>query len=204
MTHTDLQEIFNDKLKLIITDTDTPFITRDIEYYLNEAQNSYIDLYTKIFERSETARKALDQLVAESTLVIASPPGYTGMSTISIFYTIPTTVSKVVQERVNNDATIKVKPISHDYYLANYTNPFKSPYSKLVWRIDLADIHEIIPGPEMVISSYKIRYIKKHDPISFDTDGTCQLPDVDMYRIVDLAIKLAISSLGMETTKEES
>ena len=73
-----------------------------------------------------------------------------------------------------------------------------------MWRLDIPGYHELVPSADVTLVSYYCRYIEIHDRIDFATNGTCQLRDVDMERIVDMAVKLALASLGQLNAEEKS
>jgi hypothetical protein len=68
----------------------------------------------------------------------------------------------------------KVKPINHNYYIANIKNPHKKPFKDLAWRIkykssDGIKRHELISSYK--INNYYLRYLKMPTPIIvFDDD----------------------------------
>jgi len=74
----------------------------------------------------------------------------------------------------DNRKKYKVKPISHNYYVANKNNPLKKPYKALCWRLK-AESMDNIPRHEIVAykppKDYFLRYLKIPSPIIiFDDD----------------------------------
>ena len=201
----------------------------ELSYLLTEAQlnvmfNKYSGLSNNIsFEGNEKRRKELGKLVTNKPLI---PSLYqTGVHTNGTFYDLPYRNTEecwlVVEERAFISSTtnscisnkeIEVKPITHDQFTKNINNPFKKPYEKLVWRLDIgfnpnnnSKIHELITGDNITINSYIIRYIKKPKPIIIGTSGSvrtiegyslvttidCELDSIIHMDIVDEAVRLA-------------
>jgi hypothetical protein len=108
--------------------------------------------------------------------------------------------------------TIEVKPIPHDFYIANINNPYRQPYIKQAWRMDgqknpntTAKLHELISDGTYEFDTYNIWYIKKPRPIIISkanstktidgypctTSLDCELDTIVHRDIVDEAIRIA-------------
>ena len=121
---------------------------------------------------------------------------------------------------------IEVKPITHDYYLKNKKNPYKKPYDELVWRLDFSKVkfsstpnggtaenkehkrHELITDANTTVTEYRVRYIKKPNPIitatgitieGVTTVSNCELNSITHRAIVDEAVALASGVTNPET-----
>jgi len=207
MTIFDLQLLFQDKMKPLMTNAKKVFSTTEIERYLNEAQGAYAEELASVFEVNEKARRAQDKLILSieefPILIIGSVP----LSDNSILFEKPAgnELSRIVEEQVISGGTrITVKPTTHDQYLANIENPFKQPYEKLVWRIDVDEHIELIPDASTVIDSYEVRYLVKPDVIEFDPPTLeFSYPDYIMKEVVSLAVNLAINSLTVGRRRED-
>jgi hypothetical protein len=210
MNKLDLQLLFEDKIGPIMTNTLKTFTTTDIERFLNNAQDVYFVELAKIFEVDEDARRALTELTKSDSLSIASAPsGITKLNNNSVFYDIKSAVSdnmyKVIEGYVTDASgnRITTKPITHDQYHANIDNPFKQPSDNMVWRLDIDGVVEIIPiGITPVL--YVYRYLKRPDYVDFTTASPppLELRNVDLKKVVDIAVEMAVRSLSIVKSKE--
>lgn len=189
----------------------------EISLYLTKAYYSYvISLYNQ-YEKSESARKALIDLVRHSNITPASSQASQDkISKDSTFFSLPDDVFRVVYEAIEMDDStdtpaclknkiIQVTPITHDEFHSVYNNPFRFN-KRHALRMDI-DINsqrfaEII-STDSHIRYYIIRYIKKPDPIILDnlsgtnkiegyqTPKECELNKIYDKDIVRLAAQMA-------------
>ena len=100
---------------------------------------------------------------------------------------------------------IKVKPITHDEYNLNVENPFRRPYSELIWRLDYYSTqtaipqlrHELIDDSGYTILRYRIRYLKK--PIDIIVDTQTPLNMVNCELISTMHDEIIIRTVEMAT-----
>lgn len=139
------------------------------------------------FEGSEKRRVDLRALIKDyknsSSFINSS-----AINSNSRFYTIPNEVMFIINEKAkvlssgcNLNSIIEVIPVTYDEYNTNINNPFKSPDSNKIWRLDISNISgktvEIISTyPNL---EYQIRYIKYPKPIII-TDLTTSFPSEDL------------------------
>lgn len=199
MTYLDLQEAFLTELKDVTSIERNPFITREINEFLNNAQNQYINALADLYERKESVRKSLTNLTKGAVLTEdVSYPNEEKILDYSHVYDLPGDAMRVVQEQVFTvgGELIKIKPFTHDQFNINISNPYKEPYEDLVWRLDVGGKHELIPAPGTTLGEYKIRYIILPTEIDVTIDGEAQLPDKDMENIVGIATEMALRSIS--------
>lgn len=156
---------------------------------LTNAQESLVlDIYEgrndkkESFEETESKRRYLDKLIKQTVLDIDNTvPESHHINPSSIFFSIPPDLLFITNEQLKDisedtcysDVIIDVVPIRQDEYLVHKKNPFRKPSMKgrtnEAWRFDYGDyvgrVVEILPPPEITLSQYIIRYIKKPKPI---------------------------------------
>lgn len=119
---------------------------------------------------------------------------------------------------------IPIKPITHDYYIANIRNPYKAPYKNLVWRMDVGKSEkgsglqdnslatnyssspkrvELVTNGNKIVD-YFISYLRYPRRIVCDeaTPGnqvSCELDDSIHDMILDEAAKIASGITNPET-----
>jgi hypothetical protein len=213
MNKYDLQLLFEDKVGGLMTDTTKVFETNDIERFLNNAMDVYFEKLAEVFEVDENARRALSELTLSSSIISASgpPSGVEPLSALSIFFEIELSTGavsnmyKVVEGYIIDSLGNKIltKPVKHDQYHANINNPFKQPYEDMVWRLDIDGVVEIVPIGITPVS-YVYRYLKRPDYVDFTTESiaSLELRNVDLKKIVDIAVGMAVNSLSIVKSKE--
>ncbi len=98
------------------------------------------------FENSELHRRYLEQLIKPASLSngdITVSSVQTGIHPQGTFYDLPDDFFLAIEEAATtaeqtNEA--EIKPVEHDYYLANINNPYKKPYKSLIWRMDISRV----------------------------------------------------------------
>lgn len=144
----------------------------------------------------------------------------------SSVYTYPNDVFIVVNETVKVGTAYKqVIPLRYDEYTRLMSKPYKRPLKNQVWRLmNSGTVNdsvatktvEIIAGPEDVISSYSIRYVRTPSPIivgnldGLTIDGIsavstdCEIDPIlhedILQRAVELA-KVAWTATGQENVQ---
>jgi len=198
----------------------------ELSVYLTKAQleiikNYYNPLgnkYKKGFEDNTKRRVDLKELIIDykSRIKINSTKHIIPSSQ---FFTIPDDVFLTLYETVKvssndcfNDTNISVYIKTHDEFNVQYSNPFKRPDKKHVWRIDYSTIDEnkvveLISNYD--IQEYQLRYLKYPSPIiitnlstsfpgeNLSIDGqtaeqTCLLHDELHREILDRAVEIAL------------
>ena len=186
------------------------FLTQAQEVIVKGIYNGTL---TEPFESTEEARSFLTPLVEEYTFNNALTTGNHIVSNsklydLSIINPKPWFIIYEWVEFTNNvncDNNVGiVKPVTHDTFYDINRNPFKKSNERRVLRLtyhDSKDIAELVS--EYSIKTYKLRYIKKPEPIILEDlqngdtiDGetlekNCKLND-NLHRVIlEMAVKLA-------------
>lgn len=206
-----------------------PYITKDIngnqnnlafdEYeksvFLTKAQEQIVlELYQEL-EQSEEVRKYLSNLIKTDNYV---PVGEQDESLINdnfksykveisndILFMIYEQCTLSDENNCINNKVVSVVPTIHDDLDKVLKNPFKSPNSRKVIRLDFDNKIELIS--KYNISNYKVRYLKKPNPIILvELEDNLSINNGDTKvsngetnpilheRIVQRAVQLAVQS----------
>lgn len=215
---------------------------RQISWLLTTAQNRvFLDKYytpsnkyQRGFEADEKRRRDLEQLIKQDVWVSTTPtPGppnlsrsasQNGVHPNGTFFDLPDGFLYAIEEAVVTSSIsnkeVPVRPVTHDQYMSNINNPFKRPYSNMVWRMDYSrqtdasgDLEGYTPTgtfatpkrTELItdgstISKYRLRYLRFPPAIVVDEfDPTkqkhCILDETLHELIIDEAIKIASASV---------
>ena len=164
-----------------------PYITKDIsgeqntlafdEYeksiFLTKAQEQIVlELYQEL-EQSEENRKYLSNLIKtgnyvpigeqDETLINSNFKSYKVDISNDILFMIYEQCTLSDENNCINNKIVSVVPTIHDDLDKVLKNPFKSPNSRKVIRLDFDNKIELIS--KYNISNYKVRYLKKPNPI---------------------------------------
>lgn len=192
-------------------------------FFLTEAIREIIDeLYTN-YENSEYVKRALNPLVKEKDLILASTSDYyAGINVYEV--TLPSDIYFILQENVKLSTTCSnpVEVFAEDLDNLNKTikNPFKKPNKRKVLRTEIGGNNVRLYSSD-TITDYKIKYIKKYSPIilsNFSSDPellgsetidglnttiNTELPVFMHHKIVDRAVILAIKSFRENNLKTQ-
>lgn len=164
-----------------------PYITKDVhgnqnnlafdEYeksiFLTKAQEQIVlELYQEL-EQSEEVRKYLSNLIKtdnyapvgeqDETLINNNFKSYKVDISNDILFMIYEQCTLSDKNNCINNKIVSVVPTIHDDLDKVLKNPFKSPNSRKVIRLDFDNKIELIS--KYNISNYKVRYLKKPNPI---------------------------------------
>jgi hypothetical protein len=217
MTATEMRDLFlvlYDK----VTNLAAPGYTdSEIAQFLNKAQLQFVkqrynhkgNKYRDGFEKTEKRRKDLSELTRNADLGSTSvSSSQAGVSPNGVFYDLPTDFLYALREEVTISSSdscvdgnrISVKPVTHDEYTINISNPFKKPDTGQVWRLDYsrdfagsanAKRHEVITGGSYTISTYHLRYLKRPVDIDIANSVDSELDESIHEEIVDMAVRIA-------------
>lgn len=190
----------------------------DKSIYLTKAQDEIVKNYfnRKGNKYQEGFDDSIKRQIDFSTIIkVAVPTLYSNTSYIkyddrSIVYLMPSDILFLLSEsvKVNNDKTLVVLPLNFEQYDRHMSKSYKQPLKNQCWRIYKKDINyysEIILNPIYSISQYKIRYVKKPQPIiltnigdefntsidGISTESQCELDSIIHYEIIERAVELA-------------
>lgn len=141
--------------------------------FLTMAQEQIVlELYQKL-EQSEEARKYLSNLIKtdnyapvgeqDETLINNNFKSYKVEISNSILFMIYEQCTLSDENNCINNKIVSVVPTIHDDLDKVLKNPFKSPNSRKVIRLDFDNKIELIS--KYNITNYKVRYLKKPNPI---------------------------------------
>lgn len=208
MTLAEMHKEFERKLRNMDIILDTP--TSEISDIFYEAEYVFIDKYYDTFEENEKSRKALSLLTVETDI---TPDDTSPILPNSYKAAIPEETLYVVFEIATLDGIpVKVKPISLDGYNTNLNNPFKKPYTKLVWRVEMIPIgttsklHILVSPLGGIISNYQIGYIKIPTKYTIETNPSdeMEVPEIFQYEIIDMAIQMFLNSHQILNNRNEN
>lgn len=180
-----LQEFSNefDILYNNISSNQAPGLTEyEKSVFLTQAQEETVrELYTgrnstqNSFEETEELRRCLEDLIDTDVLKeVSSVENQKLSKRNSYIYSLPENIMFITYEQVsisqddigcgNGLRILDVYPTTQDEYSKIKRNPFRGPTKSRVLRLDCGDNKvELISNYK--INEYKIRYIKKPDPI---------------------------------------
>ena len=182
--------------------------------FLTKAQEQIVlELYQEL-EQSEEVRKYLSNLIKTANF---APIGEKDESLINNTFKsykveLGNTVLFMIYEQCTlsdennciNNRIVSVVPTIHDDLDKVLKNPFKSPNSRKVIRLDFNNKIELIS--KYNISNYKVRYLKKPNPIilvkledNLSIDNSAEVSNGEINpilheRIVQRAVQLAVQS----------
>ena len=204
-----------------------PYITKDVsgeqntlafdEYeksiFLTKAQEQIVlELYQEL-EQSEENRKYLSNLIKtgnyvpvgeqDNTLINNTFKSYKVEIEDSILFMIYEQCTLSDENNCINGRIVSVVPTIHDDLDKVLKNPFKSPNNRKVIRLDFDNKIELIS--KYNISNYKVRYLKKPNPIilvkleDLNIDKKQEVSNGETNpilheRIVQRAVQLAVQS----------
>ena len=205
-----------------------PYITKDVlgeqntlafdEYeksiFLTKAQEQIVlELYQEL-EQSEENRKYLSNLIKtgnyvpigeqDETLINNTFKSYKVEIEDSVLFMIYEQCTLSDDNNCINNKIVSVIPTIHDDLDKVLKNPFKSPNNRKVIRLDFDNKIELIS--KYNISNYKIRYLKKPNPIilvkleDLNIDKKQEVSNGETNpilheRIVQRAVQLAVQSI---------
>ena len=183
--------------------------------FLTKAQEQIVlELYQEL-EQSEEVRKYLSNLIKtdnyvpvgeqDETLINSKFKSYKVEISNDILFMIYEQCTLSDENNCINNKIVSVVPTIHDDLDKVLKNPFKSPNSRKVIRLDFDNKIELIS--KYNISNYKVRYLKKPNPIILITlddnlsinNGNTKVSNGETNpilheRIVQRAVQLAVQS----------
>ena len=183
--------------------------------FLTKAQEQIVlELYQEL-EQSEEVRKYLSNLIktdnyapvgeSDETLINNNFKSYKVEISNDILFMIYEQCTLSDENNCINNKIVSVVPTIHDDLDKVLKNPFKSPNSRKVIRLDFDNKIELIS--KYNITNYKVRYLKKPNPIILVAlEGNLSINNGDTKvsngetnpilheRIVQRAVQLAVQS----------
>mgnify|MGYP003679432274 CR=1 FL=1 len=176
------------------------FLDSEIDAFLNISQEKFISKRTfgnnvrrTTFEEDQKRRDDLRNLISNQVL---APSTSTNNKPNGVFVTLPNDYRHTIQEDalLSNGRRVGVTPLTHDRYNKVINDPFNSPDSSTVYRLDFKiDQHELICGTGISVNKYYLRYISNPKPIGPNTD--CLLSVHTHREIVKMAVVEALENV---------
>ena len=225
MTAEEMQYNFELKMNTVYSIT-KPWQSYDIDQFLNRSQDDVVeDRYSpadgdmrNYFESNEKIRTELAELIMNISITSFNSSD-SARHQNGVFADVPDDYLFALQEEcsviyIDCNATAaydysRVKPITHDEYMMNKNNAYKSPYRELVWRMDYnsptGDMkrHELITDGTYTISDYRLRYLRRPARINIVNGVDCELNSSLHEEIVDRAARFAASLLPQPENVEQ-
>lgn len=183
------------------------FLTQAQEEFVINLYAGRLPIYAAIDETEETKR-LLNSLVKTTQLTES-----TETSTLDVgnkIFTLPDDTLYVIYERAidSDNKEYEVSSIRHNNYDYLKKNPFKGHFTGKVFSLDKTDTAvELLAPKNVTISEYKIRYLKRPDPIILmDISGIgatingisdkteCELPSSVHSTILKIAVNMAVQA----------
>lgn len=220
MTAAEMKQLFLELYDKLANQAAPGYIDTEINNFLNLAQlefvktryNSKGNQYNEGFEATEKRRKDLSELHRDVTISggTANASDQIGVSPNGELFDLPEDFLYTLREEVLLTSTDKcvdgtrvlVKPITHDEYAINISNPFKKPSKDKIWRLDFSrDLtqgptnkkkrHEIVTFDGTTVNKYYVRYLKIPEKIDVINDIECELNSSVHEEIVTIAVRIA-------------
>ncbi len=125
---------------------------------------------TNILLQADPSGNAIPELITSYTIGSPTQDGFQG--TRSYVFTLPVDIVKILNEEVIDSISsiFVVLGISNEQLQVKLSKPYKYPPVRRAWRIGLEETTgiakvEIIPRDAIVLSTYKLRYVRKPTPI---------------------------------------
>ena len=202
MTQREMHESFLAQIHNFDVDSEYEFQTHEINIFLTKAYREVVDELYKDFEKDERVRKILNPLVNAGTInFFAASTVYSNAYSADLSTFDPEVLYVLTEELTTSGANrSRVKVVTLDSYTANKENPFKKPYKKLAWRLDIGDgslLHYIISTYIPIV--YYVTYLRQPETINV-TSANSILINQDVHKdIVDRAVQHAL--LAKQTNK---
>jgi hypothetical protein len=192
---------------------------QEIEVFATEAQESLVISDYRKVEITEEDVQNLGELV--ETIELTPSPTSTNNLTNGSFFDLPNTSLldpedtsnvfwfPIYEEAHTNDSCKAIKdviPVTHGEYRMYVTDPFNRPNSNKVWRLRVNEYrHELITDGNYVVNKYKLRYIKKPQPIILTSNLTLNVSELSnqlhyklLRRTLLIALKDTVNSERLE------
>jgi len=202
------------------------FLTRAQEEIVKNYFNPRSNKLQQGFDDNEKRQIDFSEITRVANITASNPtPGvYDSLDARSQLFFFPTNVFLIVNERViltEGSATfgVTVIPINYKEYDRLMSKPYKEPLPRQCWRMIQGNstspvtgvpqqmVSEIISKTGTVVSTYKVRYVKRPQPIiltdltasalsinGITAETECELNAIVHREILDRAVELALAS----------
>ncbi len=194
------------------------FLTKAQNEIINNYFNPKGNKYQEGFDDSLKRQIDFSNLVTVKEPTVFTDSSYVKFDDRSILYTLPSDILFIINETAINtinglDRLISIIPISFAEYSRYLSRPYKQPYKNQGWRLlqrsASTQVAEIIVKTDSTLSDYKLRYIKKPNPIilidledsygDLKIDGKQEVTECELHEsiheeILQRAVELAKAS----------
>lgn len=205
MTQREMHESFLAQIHNFDVDSEYEFQTHELNIFFTKAYREVVDELYKDFEKDERVRKILNPLVnLGSSSTFAASTVFSNAYSVDLADIDPKVLyilSEELQVGYSGSAyRVPIKPVTLDSYNSNKNNPFKKPYKKLAWRLDIGQdslTHYLIS--EVGPSVYYFSYLAQPETIDVTLTETIKINEDIHKDIVDRAVQHAL--LAKQTNK---
>lgn len=190
------------------------FEPEEIDFWLNEAVESFILKNVEDFEKDQKAIENLRTLIVETTLTpaagTAKPTSYVATLPATYKYRVGEEVTIFYTDALGSAQTARqgVTECTVDRYPIMIENPFsehKLHYGKAKpLRMFIGNTVELVTDGNYSVTYYYLRYIKEQATISLSGSISCDLPVVTHRKIVKIAVNKMLENIGDERYQTQS
>lgn len=211
------------KIRNILKSDNISVDTDDWLKFLNEGQELVFRKYIPLeattltqFDLSPDTRSNLAALIKDKQYTPTESRSYISskMSGANFIFDYPSDLkyidyAEVAMTKNGNTYIARVKDVEPRYYFQNIKNPFKKPYSELVWRRDYGsngkrNIEIVIPAGFSLVN-FTLRYLIELPCLSMESDSlvASSLHWDIVNNAVDICLKSHQNNLYLHNIKQE-
>ena len=174
------------------------FLSTEIDRFLNIAQEKFVSKRAfgnnprrTTLEEDQKRRDDLRNLIKHDSRSVSS----SSIKPDSYSASLPNDYRHAINEEaslINSTKRVSVKPITYDRYNKIVDDPFNTPTSKSVYKLDSSG-NTVLLISKSEISSYHITYLKEPSEIKEGAD--CGLADHTHLEIVRMAVVEALENV---------
>ena len=198
MTQRELNKLFLTLIHNHDVEAGYEFQTHEINDIMTKAYREVVDELYANFEKDERARKLLNPLVNTAQISTLTASGfYTNAYSADLSSVTPKVLYILTEElSFTGDSTtrVSIKPVTLDSYTANKPNPFKKPYKKLAWRLDvgLNNLLTVYIISTLRPSVYYITYLCQPETVDVTSSSPLKINEAVHKNIVERAVQQAL------------
>lgn len=195
-----------------------------IEDWINFAYQSYITkTYDSLinpaekFEITERITSILEPLIKDVRIAGATFAPNTINSQYGIDVSKPLDLQYIIKDTailnytdcngVATTGSARILPIKHSMVEVNKNNPFYKPENLEIWRLRRANKIELILYPDVTLSEYILRYLKKQTAVAFNPaiglTGEMEIDSSVHEEIVVMAAYMYLGNLNQNKPENE-
>ena len=198
MTQRELNELFQTLIHNHDVEAGYEFQTHEINDIMTKAYREVVDDLYANFEKDEKTRKLLNPLVNSATINVLTASGFYVNAYSADLSAVTPKVLYLLSEELSfvgdSSTRVSIKPVTLDSYTANKSNPFKKPYKKLAWRLDvgLNNLLTVYIVSSITPSVYYITYLCQPEDVDVRLDTPLKINEAVHKDIVERAVQQAL------------